>query len=124
MGGLCKSLAVVGCVSVLLSGCAQLSNIFVNVPAIEQEIADVQAIAQQVCGVLPAADSVGNIIISGSSALATAEEIATAICAAVTASGQAVPASKKFGAAAHWTPKPVVVNGVNVHFATRFKKGK
>src|SRR5271156_2340112 len=107
-----KVIALAGALSIPLAGCSTLGNIFVNVPALEQEIADVQAIAQQICGVLPAVDSVGALIASGSGALATAEEIAAAVCAAVQASGQAPAASHKFGATSHWVPKPVVVNGV------------
>lgn len=118
IAGVANALIIAGLIAPL-SSCANLTNS----ASIAQEIQDVQTVAAQVCSVIPAASAVSAIILAGSPALATAQAIATAICAAVAASGQAPVASKmhraKVGAVpvrAIWTPKTVTVNGVPVTF--------
>jgi hypothetical protein len=72
-------------------------------------VAKVQAIAVKVCGFLPTASTVINIVSAGSPIAATAESIAQSICAAVSA----VP---KLGARLSGAAPPVImVNGVQVH---------
>lgn len=62
--------------STLLASCA-------TTPNGSTEVGNVQQIAQRVCGFLPTAETVINIIGLNNSALATATAIADAICAAV-----------------------------------------
>jgi hypothetical protein len=79
-------------------------------------ITDVQAITVPLCGFLPAAASIGSIFLAGDPALATAEQIANAVCAAVngTAPPAAARAMRKRGnglPAIIVNGRPVVVNG-------------
>lgn len=63
--------------SLALAGCGTTSNT-------GDTVAQVQAIAKQVCGFLPTATTVLNIISGGNSYVQTAESVASAICSAVT----------------------------------------
>jgi hypothetical protein len=104
-----------------LTACASLPNS----AALSQEIQNVQVIAKDVCAVVPQAIDIANLISAGS--LVGAGVIANAICSAVAASGQAPPVAVAAMIQAHaagaslpaktkWTPRPIVVGGVTVHF--------
>ena len=75
-----------------LAGCAGTTSVSgVSVPSIGQ----VQTFVTRLCGYLPTASTVANIIASGAPGLSTAETIAAAICVAVsTPTAQMGPMSR------------------------------
>ncbi len=99
----CSALAL----SIALGSCGTTGTS--TTATINSIVTQVQAIAVQVCGFLPTASTVINIV-SGSNAIAaTAESVAQSICAAVSA----VP---KLGGRLRGTARaPIMVNGVVIH---------
>jgi len=76
-------------------------------------ITAVQATAKAACAVVPAATAIAQIWASNNPALATADAVATAICAAV----NAAPATAvRMKAGGRLVPAPVTVDGIVVNF--------
>jgi hypothetical protein len=111
--------------SVLLAGLLGACANGISATQIAQDIQIAQSVAQQVCNVIPDAASIAAIISAGNPLVATGTAIGEAICAAIKNAGITPPATMSMRAVRmggvirrlpHWTPPPVVLNGVTVNF--------
>lgn len=70
-----RKIAIIGLAALALTACDKTTG--------KLDLTGAQNLAVQICGFLPTAQTVANIFATGSSALDTASEVATAICSAV-----------------------------------------
>jgi|SRR5665213_1112865 len=82
-----------------VSGCTTTSS--------NSTIAQIQALTQAACLFVPTAVTISNILSTGNPALATAAEVATAICAAVAPKA----AARRFGAPLAPEVAGVIIDG-------------
>lgn len=105
-----KVLALI--VAASLGGCMTTGTTTTPVGSLSTFIADVQGFTQAACSVIPAANSIAQLISAGDPALSTASAIAGVICSMV-----GVPTTSKLKRAQlHRIPAPIVIDGVTVHF--------
>src|ERR1019366_531813 len=96
-----KRLVLLG--AIMLGGCSTTGGMITGA----QLISDVQQAAIAVCGFVPTAATVGNIIAVGNPLIATADAIAAAICSVVGAAPKT--------AAGKFRGTLPMVNGVAIH---------
>jgi len=126
MNGMIKKIGVfaLGACVLVVSGCGTLNNITTDQELVTIE-KDVQAEAVKICGFLPDAASIAQILGAGDAALTIPIDIANAICSAFPTT---TPASAQFGASLKYPAtlsptglpvlypngKPLIVNGSRV----------
>lgn len=130
MTRLIRACAVACALTIPLAGCVSgrsVSTVASNVGIPSSLVTKAQTYAKAACGILPAAESVASIFAAASGTTASAEELATIACQALTlkaayvadgpqAARQPAPARAKPGATVTGTAiingKPVPVTGV------------